>query len=198
MLRRTRVGRLARLEEAQKEGLRNRKSMFYRFIDMANKKNPAWADDNRIMAAFSSAESMSDIIRNMGQPLGSASFLNVKNAALRLGLQIPIPTHYTKAAQAFNTIPLEQVLVEHSTYTNRQSLKRKLIKAGLKKNECEVCGNDPEWNGLPLVLQLDHINGVGDDNRIENLRIICPNCHTQTDTFGYRGRKGSVGRPVTL
>lgn len=48
---------------------------------------------------------------------------------------------------------------------------------------CSICGNTGEWNSKKLVLQLDHINGIHNDNRIENLRLLCPNCHSQTDTF---------------
>jgi len=48
---------------------------------------------------------------------------------------------------------------------------------------CAICGQKPEWNGKKLVLQIDHINGVNNDHRLENIRILCPNCHTQTDTF---------------
>lgn len=64
-----------------------------------------------------------------------------------------------------------------------------MINEGLKEDKCEICGQLPEWNGKPLVLQLDHINGDHYDNRIENLRIVCPNCHTQTDTFGTKKLK---------
>lgn len=63
---------------------------------------------------------------------------------------------------------------------------------GLIKNICSVCGQLPEWNGKPLVLQLDHINGIFDDNRLENLRIICGHCHSQTDTFAGRNKKRDV------
>lgn len=80
-------------------------------------------------------------------------------------------------------IPLNEILVENSNYKGTQKLKDRLIKEGLKQDKCECCGQEPVWNGNKLVLQLDHINGNHKDNRIENLRVICPNCHTQTETF---------------
>ncbi len=67
-------------------------------------------------------------------------------------------------------------------------LKQRLIREKILENKCAICGQGPEWNNKELVLQLDHINGIRSDNRLENLRIICPNCHTQTPTFS--GRNG--------
>ena len=63
------------------------------------------------------------------------------------------------------------------------------IKEGLKEDKCEICGCSNEWNGKPLILQLDHINGNHSDNRLENLRIVCPNCHSQTETFSNKRAK---------
>lgn len=82
--------------------------------------------------------------------------------------------------------PLNEVLVENSTYRSSNNLKRRLLREGLLENKCALCGNKGIWNGRPLVLQLDHINGNHFDNRLENLRILCPNCHSQTDTFCTR------------
>lgn len=79
-------------------------------------------------------------------------------------------------------IPLEKILILGSSY-NRFSLKSRLIQELLLEEKCYECGMLPEWNGKPLCLQLDHINGVANDNRIENLRFLCPNCHSQTLTF---------------
>lgn len=66
------------------------------------------------------------------------------------------------------------------------TLKKIISTRNLLPTNCSECGLGPEWNGAPLVLQYDHINGINTDQRIENLRTICPNCHTQTDTFGGR------------
>ena len=85
-------------------------------------------------------------------------------------------------------IPLKDILVENSTYQSSK-LKKRLIEEGIKKEHCEICGQGNTWNDKLLVLQLDHINGIHTDNRLENLRIVCPNCHTQTDTFCTRKLK---------
>ena len=76
-------------------------------------------------------------------------------------------------------------------FSNKQpaqsfKLKHRLYEEGLKENKCEICGIS-EWNGFPIKCQLDHIDGNKFNNALENLRIICPNCHSQTDNFGFKG-----------
>lgn len=78
-----------------------------------------------------------------------------------------------------------EILIKDSTYTNMNRLKLRLIKEGLKENKCEECGIS-EWRGKSLSCQIHHINGVNNDNRLENLQFLCPNCHSQTDTFSGR------------
>jgi ssDNA-binding Zn-finger/Zn-ribbon topoisomerase 1 len=86
--------------------------------------------------------------------------------------------------------PLGEILVKNSTYLYTTKLKRRLVGGGLLDYECEKCGIS-EWQGKDLTLQLDHINGKSRDNRLENLRLLCPNCHSQTDTF-CRRKKGKA------
>lgn len=70
---------------------------------------------------------------------------------------------------------------------SRRHVKSRLLMAGLKENRCESCGLH-DWHGRPLSLELHHVNGDGHDNRLENLRLLCPNCHSQTDTWGVRNK----------
>lgn len=87
--------------------------------------------------------------------------------------------------------PIGLLLVKNGPRNGRNTLKRRLLEDGLLRNECYLCGLLPRWKDKPLVLVLDHINGIRNDNRLENLRLLCPNCNSQTDTFAARnkGRK---------
>jgi hypothetical protein len=89
-------------------------------------------------------------------------------------------------------IPLEQIMVENSSY-GRDKLKRRLYEAELKHRRCELCGQGEEWNGRRMSLILDHVNGVATDNRLENLRIVCPNCNATLDT--HCGRRTRLDVP---
>lgn len=84
-------------------------------------------------------------------------------------------------------LSLEADLLVAGRRTSRSHLKSRLLDEGLKENRCERCGIS-EWRGEPLNMQLHHINGDGLDNRLENLELLCANCHSQTSTYG--GRNG--------
>jgi hypothetical protein len=97
-------------------------------------------------------------------------------------LHRPLRPHIgRKRAGQAQEIPLSDVLVEGSTY-NRHNLKRRLLASGLLRPNCELCGQDEHWQGRLMSLVLDHINGISNDNRIENLRMVCANCAATLDT----------------
>jgi hypothetical protein len=82
--------------------------------------------------------------------------------------------------------PIEGVL-GRGRRRSRHHVKARLLQAGLKTERCELCGLT-EWLGAALPLELHHVNGDGLDNRLENLLLLCPNCHSQTDTWGGRNK----------
>lgn len=88
-------------------------------------------------------------------------------------------------------IPLEEVLTLNSSAKSTNHLKKKLIKYNVLENKCSKCGLI-DWLDKPIVCELDHINGDNTDNRIENLRILCPNCHSQTNTFRGKNQKARM------
>ena len=101
-------------------------------------------------------------------------------------------SHFT--GKAWNKNPKNPVytekylpnLCEHSSLSSANT-KALLYRLGLKENKCEICGIS-EWLGNSIQCELHHINGDPTDNRIENLQILCPNCHSQTDNFRSRNR----------
>jgi len=84
--------------------------------------------------------------------------------------------------------PLARVLAEAKS---RRNVKIRLLEAGLLQNRCSICGIS-EWCGRQLVCHLDHVNGINNDNRLENLRMLCPNCHSQTDTYGGLNKRAKA------
>lgn len=132
--------------------------------------------------------SYNEVLRKINMGHGRSSNDIIKRRCQQLDISCE---HFKKTGnKACPRYSLKEILIEESTYTNSNRLKIRLINEGLLKEECYICGNKGIWLNKPLSLQLDHINGIHNDNRIENLRILCPNCHTQTETYGSkRGAK---------
>lgn len=81
---------------------------------------------------------------------------------------------------------------EISAYVSTSNLKNRLIKEGFLKNKCDICGLEGVWQGQSIVMVLDHINGINNDNRKENLRLLCPNCNSQQPTFCRKQAKNGL------
>ena len=158
-----------------------------------------WSDDEFITAC-KCAKTISDVLRTFGLPINPANFKVFHATRVRMG----VPISHFKAPEARTgprprRRPLEEVLVENLEVPSC-SLRVRLLKAKLLVERCAQCGLGPTWEGRPLTLQLDHINGAHTDNRLENLRLLCPNCHTQTPTYCNRYqrviRSCECGRPI--
>lgn len=86
------------------------------------------------------------------------------------------------ASKGGSSIDLKEILEGKHPYYQTFKLNKRLVKEKILEYKCSCCGIS-EWNNKPITLQLDHINGNNSDHRLENLRLICPNCHSQTDTY---------------
>ena len=141
------------------------------------------------------SSTLSDIARTCGlEPKGS-NLLTIKR---RLWHE-KVNFSHIKTGLASNTgrkfrpnrLPAEQVLVKNSSHS-RSCAKRLVLSQNLIPNKCFKCGLDSEWNGETLVLRLDHANGISNDHRVENLRMVCPNCDSQLPTYCGRRKKYQV------
>lgn len=133
--------------------------------------------------------SISDMLEAFGYQRSNGSMSKVMKKVIDT---YNIDTSHFRPFKRTNQKPiysLEEILVPNSKYENIARLKKRILKAGLLKYECECCGNKGEWNGKPLVLQLDYKDGNHNNHSIENLRFLCPNCHSQTNTYSGKNAK---------
>lgn len=137
---------------------------------------------------------MKDVLTYFGLQNKGNNFRTVKKRISELGiddnhfLSRTDSSHYKRRVNKDDFI--NHWLVVNSN-KNRAHLKNHLIKFELIPYKCSVCNNSGVWNNKRLSLQLEHINGVSNDNRLDNLCFLCPNCHSQTETFAGKNVKRS-------
>ena len=102
--------------------------------------------------------------------------------------------HLRGKTHNFNTIPLGEILVKDYEYSSNK-LRKRLISEGIKEHKCECCGLN-EWLGEPIPLELDHIDGDHYNNILENLKILCPNCHAKTPTYRGKNKKNKKSETI--
>jgi hypothetical protein len=122
-------------------------------------------------------------LRRLGLGIGGNNTQTVRKYVAAWDIDVSHFDRHAGQRRAGRTrsLPLGEILVENSTFS-RSHLKRRLYDEGVKERTCELCGQGEEWCGRRMSLILDHINGVSDDNRLENLRIVCPNCAATLET----------------
>jgi hypothetical protein len=160
----------------------------------SNKVKIKYHKDN-LVSIISNSKNMTTVLNKLNLRCAGGNYQTIKKYIELYNIDI---THFETDVERYsglinyntnNKIPIENILIVNSTY-NRANLKLRLISENLLEYKCVECCNIGEWNGKPISLQLDHINGIHDDNRLENLRFLCPNCHSQTET--YAGKKNKV------
>ena len=138
-----------------------------------------WKEDN-VKKHVNKTKTYSDCLRSLGINNLGSSMNTLKKYIKKYNIDI---SHFlskdelNKILIQNNKKDLSEILVKNSTYKSTTSLKNRLYKEGLKERKCEKCGQGEIWKGEKISLIIDHINGINNDNRIVNLRIVCPNCN---------------------
>ena len=138
--------------------------------------------------------SLAQILKKLNLKPTGGNYQNIKGHITKHSISI---NHFT--GQLWNKgiiigpnyktrIPTNELLKKDVHFASAK-LRIRLINEGILSNICSICHIGPEWNNKPMTLQLDHINGERTDNRLKNLRILCPNCHSQTPTHSGKNKK---------
>ena len=151
-------------------------------------------EDDELIEAIKTSFSLAEVLRKLSVRDAGGNYDTLKRKISRLNLDI---SHFTGSAWLrgrenpfVRQRALEEILVQDSTYVNTHSLRKRLIAEGIFEHRCASCGLET-WLDNKIPLEIDHINGDRRDNRLENLRLLCPNCHALTAT--YRGKNKRTG-----
>ena len=140
--------------------------------------------EEQIKSAVESSKSTKEFLISLGMKVNNGNYRKAEEICLPYGLILPKanPVDNLKASTGFDKLPDEEYF-KNGVLRSGPGTKKRLIQDHGFIDICSECGQEPFWNGKPLTLQLDHIDGNRFNNTIENLRILCGHCHSQTDTY---------------
>jgi Zn finger protein HypA/HybF involved in hydrogenase expression len=139
----------------------------------------------QIIKTLQESTSYGEFLTNLGYSQSGNAYKFTKKYLDSIGVNYNV---FTKKTWSNAELSNEEVFKINNPFDNK-ALKTKILKHKLLVYECAECNNTGEWNGKILSLHLDHINGDNKDNRLENLRFLCPNCHSQTPTYAGKNNK---------
>ena len=140
-------------------------------------------DENLLRDAVKKSECKSDVLRILGISTKSGNFQTLDRYVKKYGIDDSgLKYDYKRGNKWVETRLNEEIFCSQSN-VSKNTLKNRILKENLIDYKCSLCGLENVWNDKKIQLQLDHINGKNDDNRLENLRYLCPNCHSQTETY---------------
>jgi len=171
---------------------------FLRVIHLAMRKKTSifWTlPKDELQSLLNECYSIVDVLKKMNMCVTGHQYkvirLRIKQDNLDIShFRVENSTAF-KAASNKKKISDETLFTKESN-SNTSTVRTRIINNKIIPYQCAVCKNDGNWQGQPISLQLDHVNGIRNDHRIENLRFLCPNCHSQTSTFGSRNKKRST------
>lgn len=155
-------------------------------------ENRIWKDsDNEFIEMIKNSSNIAEVLFKLGLTVkgNSWGYSQVKSRMEVLGLGFKDFKGKSPVARAVQEqeVPNEVLFTSQKKHA-RNCVRRRILRDNLIEYKCAICGIS-EWNGKKLSLELDHINGINYDNRLENLRWLCPNCHSQTSTYGSRNQQ---------
>lgn len=149
-----------------------------------------WEED-KVKESVLNSCSLSQTLIKLGLVPRGANFRTLKKYIDKYSVDVSHFAPHRSTRKMPERFLLKNILKENISYSSSR-LRERLIKEKLKSNNCEMCGQTENWKGKKISLILDHINGKHEDNRLENLRILCPNCNATLDTHCSKNKRKSI------